>query len=248
MTKQPATRFIRFVRIFLLIVIIIGGILIVFQKQWVPPVVAYLLSIEGRSDYELYDPASPKGDAVPVPTVPSTVPADLVNASSTEASGEVVEAPVATEQWSADLFTMPDEPSLRSRLTPLQYSVTQEDGTETPYNNLYNKNYEEGIYVDIVSGEPLFLSKDKYESGTGWPSFVKPISDDAVVLKSDYKLFVKRTDVRSRYADSHLGHVFNDGPDERGGKRYCMNSAALRFIATRDMVKEGYAYLLPQVK
>lgn len=144
-------------------------------------------------------------------------------------------------------FVKPSEEELRAKLTPLQYVVTQEEGTETPFKNEYDKNYAEGIYVDIVSGEPLYFSKDKYDSGTGWPSFVKPISSEAVSLKEDKGLFFTRTEVRSPYADSHLGHVFDDGPAERGGKRYCMNSAAMRFIAKEDMEKEGYGYLLPQM-
>lgn len=125
-------------------------------------------------------------------------------------------------------------------LTPLQYKVTQEEGTEPPVNNEYDKNYSKGIYVDIVSGEPLYSSTDKYDSGTGWPSFVKPISPDDVTLHTDNYLIYSRTEVRSKIADSHLGHVFDDGPKDRGGKRYCMNSAALKFIPLADMEKEGY--------
>ncbi len=146
-----------------------------------------------------------------------------------------------------EYFVKPSETELRATLTPLQYEVTQEDGTERPFTNEYDKNYDEGVYVDVVSGEPLFLSKDKYDSGTGWPSFVKPISDDAVILIVDDGLFTTRTEVRSKYADSHLGHVFPDGPSERGGKRYCMNSAALRFISKAEMEGNAYAYLIPQL-
>lgn len=146
-----------------------------------------------------------------------------------------------------DAFVKPSEAMLRAKLTPLQYEVTQEEGTEKPFANEYDKNTGEGIYVDIVSGEPLFFSKDKYDSGTGWPSFVKPISLDVVTLKEDDTLFFSRTEVRSRYADSHIGHVFDDGPVERGGKRYCMNSAALRFVPKATMEQEGYGYLLSEV-
>ncbi len=146
-----------------------------------------------------------------------------------------------------DNFVKPNEEKLRALLTPIQYTVTQEKGTESPHDNAYDKNYEEGIYVDVVSGEPLYFSKDKYDSGTGWPSFVKPISDEVVVLKEDNGFFTKRTEVRSRYADSHIGHVFDDGPQDRGGKRYCMNSAAMRFIVKSDMEKEGYGYLVSQL-
>lgn len=141
-------------------------------------------------------------------------------------------------------FIKPPEEKLRTLLTPLQYAVTQEDATESPFNNLYDKNEADGIYVDIVSGEPLFSSVDKYDSKTGWPSFVRPINDSAVVLKEDKHLFSTRVEVRSRYGDNHLGHVFPDGPIDRGGKRYCMNSAALRFVPKADMEKEGYGEYL----
>ncbi len=141
-------------------------------------------------------------------------------------------------------FVKISEEEIQARLTPLQFEVTQNEGTEPPFENEYDKHFEEGIYVDILSGEPLYSSQDKYDSGTGWPSFTKPISETAVVLKEDHTLFGRRTEVRSRFADSHLGHVFEDGPAEKGGKRYCMNSAALRFIAKNDMQKEGYGYLL----
>lgn len=129
---------------------------------------------------------------------------------------------------------------LRAKLTPLQYKVTQKGGTESPFHNEYNDNHREGIYVDIVSGESLFSSSDKYDSGTGWPSFVKPISNEAVVLYEDRSFFGTRAEVRSRLADSHLGHIFEDGPADRGGKRYCMNSAALRFIPREEMEEKGY--------
>ena len=141
-------------------------------------------------------------------------------------------------------YKKPADDELKKILTPIQYNVTQKEGTETPFNNEYNSNKSEGIFVDTVSGEPLFSSIDKYDSGTGWPSFVKPISNDAIILKEDKKLFSTRTEVRSKYADSHLGHKFPDGPKDRGGQRYCMNSAAMRFIAKENMEKEGYGEYL----
>jgi len=136
-------------------------------------------------------------------------------------------------------FRKPEDDELKQILSSLQYEVTQRDGTERPFDNVYWDEKRQGIYVDILSGEPLFTSLDKYDSGTGWPSFSRPVSAEHIVEKTDRKLFSTRTEIRSKIGDSHLGHVFPDGPPSTG-LRYCINSAALRFIPVEELEKEGY--------
>ena len=155
----------------------------------------------------------------------------------------------STENWSElkTDFVKPSKVELKQRLSGLQFDVTQKDATERPFKNKFWNNKLEGIYVDVVSGEPLFSSLDKYKSGTGWPSFTRPIATNSLKKKADRKLFYTRTELRSRLADSHLGHLFEDGP-KPDGLRYCINSAAMRFIAKNDLLDHGYEEYLSLFK
>ena len=178
-----------------------------------------------------------------IKTLPTMVVAAMVlgvSASSLTAQA----AATATVRAPAKKWVKPPDAELKKKLTPIQYAVTQHDATERPFNNPYHDNHEAGIYVDIVSGEPLFSSIDKYDSGTGWPSFTRPLEAANIRKKVDRFLGFERIEVRSALADSHLGHVFDDGPRPTG-LRYCMNSAALRFIPVARLEAEGYGKYVP---
>jgi peptide methionine sulfoxide reductase msrA/msrB len=180
-------------------------------------------------------------------TATSEAAAPLAAISATGAAGPTAAADVAASATKDDPmanYTKPSESELKSKLTPLQFKVTQEEGTEAPFRNEYWDNHEDGIYVDVVSGEPLFSSKDKFDSGTGWPSFTRPLEAANVTEHDDSSLFMRRVEVRSKHADSHLGHVFPDGPKPTG-QRYCMNSASMRFIPVARLEEEGYGKYLP---
>lgn len=163
----------------------------------------------------------------------TTLFAGALMAAATIAGAQETNAPPSMEK-----------PDMTKDLTPMQEYVTQHGGTEKPFDNEYWDNHEDGIYVDVVSGEPLFSSTDKFDSGTGWPSFTKPISGTSITTHDDKKLWIPRTEVRSSSADSHLGHVFEDGPADKGGLRYCINSASMRFIPKDKLEEEGYGEYL----
>jgi len=188
-------------------------------------------------------PRSPWLAAAAVAAMFGTATGANAQASAARASSQPVVNPGKTgARWMTD-FKKPSDAELKKELTPLQYQVTQHEATERPFQNEYWNNHEAGIYVDVVSGEPLFSSLDKYESGTGWPSFTKPLEPANVKTKTDRSLLMERTEVRSAHADSHLGHLFDDGPQPTG-LRYCMNSASMRFIPVGKLAAEGYGQYL----
>lgn len=175
--------------------------------------------------------------------------ADKFVAEHIDDFGSVATSKLLGNKLAKHHYARPSKADLLADLTEIQYAVTQESATERPFSHPYNHEFASGIYVDIATGEPLFLSNDKFDSGCGWPAFSKPISESALKERSDESIpFMPRTEVRSRIGDSHLGHVFEDGPEERGGLRYCINGNSLRFIPQEQMQQEGYGWLVPFVK
>jgi methionine-R-sulfoxide reductase len=172
-----------------------------------------------------------------------TLIATLAATTVSRASAQAPASSVNGDHKVTTPFHKPSDEELKHKLTPIQYTVTQHEGTESPFHNEYWNNHEAGIYVDVVSGEPLFSSLDKFESGTGWPSFTKPLVPQNVKTKTDRTFGMSRTEVRSAHADSHLGHLFDDGPRPTG-MRYCMNSASMRFIPVKDLAAQGYGEYL----
>ena len=209
------------------------------------PVVTEILPFTGFTEAEPYHQDYWRTHKLQYQTYRNFSGRDQFLAEAWGGPAKAADAPAPAAPWQQ--FSRPDDATLRKQLTPLAFEVTRKSGTERPFDNAYWDNKAPGLYVDVVSGEPLFSSRDKYDSGTGWPSFTRPIRPDAVVEHDESSLFSRRTEVRSRLADSHLGHVFPDGPPP-SNRRYCMNSAALRFIPADAMVQAGYGDYLNDIK
>ena len=182
------------------------------------------------------------------PSAESTAKAEGKSGSGKKSETTAAGAPTTTDSEKPmpkrEEYKAETDEELRARLTEEQYMVTKHEATERPWTNKFDEHFDEGIYVCIISGEPLFSSKDKYDSGCGWPAFTKPIDEDEILSKTDYKIGVARTEVRAKTGDAHLGHVFPDGPADKGGMRYCINSASLRFVPKGKLVEEGYGKYL----
>lgn len=221
--------------------------------EWISHIIASILLFFGVGTSSVVEPITPEATPITVEQSESVFSFDTMQIEPTKNSSQQEGAEtalppgkVAINFWRT--YTKPSTEVLKTQLTDLQYKVTQEEGTERAGTSDLDKNYEPGIYVDILSGEPLFSSRDKYNSKTGWPSFTRPIIGSAVTEHTDFKLLSPRTEIRSGLADNHLGHVFTDGPKDSTGLRYCMNGAALRFVPLAEMKTNGYEQYIKYVE